>query len=50
MDFDNIFDGVLAQASLLHVPYSETKDIYKKIHRALKPDGIFYACYIMGMI
>ncbi|WP_341788315.1 MULTISPECIES: class I SAM-dependent methyltransferase [unclassified Rickettsia] len=48
MDFENIFDGVLAQASLLHVPYSETKDIYKKIHRALKPDGIFYACYTHG--
>ncbi len=48
MDFDQKFDGVWAQASLLHVPYNETRMIYQKIHRALKPGGVFYASYKYG--
>lgn len=48
INFEKMFDGVWAQASLLHVPYNETKDVYKKIHHALKPNGIFYACYTHG--
>ncbi|QQV74541.1 hypothetical protein H6P87_00075 [Rickettsia tillamookensis] len=48
MNFKELFDGVWAQATLLHVPYDETKDVYKKIHAALKPEGIFYASYGYG--
>lgn len=48
MDFDQVFDGVWAQASLLHVPYDETLSVYKMIHRSLKPNGIFYASYKYG--
>jgi SAM-dependent methyltransferase len=48
MDFDQVFDGVWAQASLLHVPYDETLNVYKMIHRSLKPNGIFYASYKYG--
>lgn len=48
MNFDEIFDGVWAQASLLHVPYQETSKVYESIYRALKPCGIFYASYKYG--
>ena len=48
MDFGNEFDGVWASLSLIHVPYTETKDVYKKIHQALKPGGFFYASYKYG--
>jgi SAM-dependent methyltransferase len=42
------FDGVWAQASLLHVPYEETGDVYEKIYHALKPGGVFFASYKYG--
>ncbi len=48
LDFSEAFDGVWAQASLLHVPYDETLSIYQKMHKALKPGGIFYASYKYG--
>lgn len=48
MNFDQEFDGVWAQASLLHVSYSETKSIYRRIYHALKTGGIFYASYKYG--
>ena len=31
LNFEGIFDGVWAQASLLHIPYERTREIYKKI-------------------
>ncbi len=46
--FQNEFDGVWANASLLHVPYQETAVVYQKIHQSLKPQGIFYASYKYG--
>jgi SAM-dependent methyltransferase len=48
ISFQNEFDGVWAQASLLHTPYHSTKNIYQKIYRALKSKGIFYASYKYG--
>ena len=48
MNFTQEFDGVWASLSLIHVSYAETQDVYKKIHRALKPGGIFYASYKYG--
>lgn len=48
MVFDQNFDGIWACASLLHVAYEETRDIFSKIRHALKPKGIFYASYKYG--
>lgn len=48
LDFNETFDGIWASASLLHVPYNETRSVYQKIHMALKPNGIFYASYKYG--
>lgn len=46
--FDKIFDGIWAQASLLHVPYEDTKKVYKNLANALKEKGVFYASYKYG--
>ncbi len=48
MSFNQEFEGVWANASLLHLPYGETKEVYRKIHEALLPNGIFYGCYKYG--
>ena len=42
LDFDEVFDGVWACASLIHVPEEELPGILKKIGQALKPGGIFF--------
>jgi SAM-dependent methyltransferase len=53
MLFDQIdayeaYDGVWASACLLHVPRDELAGILRKIHRALKPAGAFYASFKVG--
>ncbi len=41
-------DGVWASACLLHVPRDELAGVLGRIHRALKPGGVFYASYKIG--
>ncbi len=48
LDAREAYDGVWASACLLHVPREELAGILKRIHRALKPSGVFYASYKMG--
>lgn len=48
MPYENAFDAIWAQASLLHVPYAQTVQVFTNIHRALKPGGIFYGSYKYG--
>jgi SAM-dependent methyltransferase len=42
------FDGVWANACLLHVPRSELGQVLARIWRALKPGGHFYASFKAG--
>ncbi|MFT4007433.1 MAG: class I SAM-dependent methyltransferase [Lacrimispora sp.] len=48
MDFDNVFDGIWACASLLHTPKKELSDILTKIARALNDKGILYMSFKLG--
>ncbi|VIO74967.1 class I SAM-dependent methyltransferase [Bradyrhizobium ivorense] len=53
MRFDELedqeaYDGVWASACLLHVPRDELAGILGRIHRALRPGGLFYASYKIG--
>ena len=48
LDQQQAYDGVWASACLLHVPREELAGILSRIHRALKPDGLFYASYKIG--
>jgi SAM-dependent methyltransferase len=49
-DLDEVeaYDGVWANACLLHVPRPELADVLARIWRALKPAGVFYASYKEG--
>ncbi|MBJ7450384.1 MAG: class I SAM-dependent methyltransferase [Parachlamydiales bacterium] len=48
MNYDQEFDAIWAQASLLHVPYEELSAILDKMHQALKTDGYLYASFKYG--
>ena len=48
LDFDNVFDGIWACASLLHTPKKELSDILTKIARALNDKGILYMSFKLG--
>lgn len=42
------YDGIWACASLLHAPASDLVDILGRIHRALRPGGVFTASFKAG--
>ncbi|MGV2099569.1 class I SAM-dependent methyltransferase [Rhizobium sp. 21-4511-3d] len=42
------FDGVWAEASLLHVPRGELFDVFSRIHGALKPGAPLHASFKAG--
>ncbi|MBR0801546.1 class I SAM-dependent methyltransferase [Bradyrhizobium jicamae] len=48
LDEREAYDGVWASACLLHVPRDELAGILGRIHRALRPSGLFYASYKIG--
>jgi len=44
----DIYDGVWACSSILHLPYNELKGVMKKIAIALKEHGVFYTSFKYG--
>jgi SAM-dependent methyltransferase len=48
LDEHENFDAVYASASLLHAPRKNLPAILTRIHRALKPGGLFWASYKSG--
>ena len=48
LDAVEAYDGVWANACLLHVPRSELANVLARIWRALKPAGYFYASFKTG--
>jgi SAM-dependent methyltransferase len=46
--FDVRFDGVWANACLLHAPKASLPGIFEKIHRALRSGGVLYASFKTG--
>lgn len=48
MAFEEVFDGVWACASLLHVPRSEMDSVLFRFARALKHGGVLYASFKVG--
>ena len=48
LDDHAAYDGIWACASLLHVPAKRLGDILARIHRALRPGGIFTASFKAG--
>lgn len=48
LDETEAFDGVWANACLLHVPREQLANVLALIWRALKPGGVFFASYKEG--
>jgi SAM-dependent methyltransferase len=48
LDAVETYDGVWANACLLHVPRDQLANVLALIHRAIKPGGAFYASYKTG--
>jgi SAM-dependent methyltransferase len=48
MRFEHEFDGVWANASLLHVAKDALAQVFAKLHDALVPDGVLYASFKRG--
>ncbi|MGE0287770.1 MAG: class I SAM-dependent methyltransferase [Bradyrhizobium sp.] len=48
LDAVEVYDGIWANACLLHVPREQLSGVLALIHRALKPGGAFYASYKAG--
>ncbi len=48
LDYDGVFDGVWACASLLHVRKDEMNGILSRVSRALRPDGVLYISFKYG--
>jgi SAM-dependent methyltransferase len=46
--FEDEFDGIWACASLLHVPQDDIDDVFRRLSRALKRNGIIYASFKYG--
>jgi SAM-dependent methyltransferase len=48
LDDVEAFDGIWANASLLHVPRSALAHVLARVHRALKPNGLLFASFKSG--
>ncbi|CAN7144189.1 class I SAM-dependent methyltransferase [Neorhizobium sp. LjRoot104] len=48
IDVISEFDGIWANACLLHAPRAELSGILGRIHKALRPGGVFYASFKAG--
>ena len=48
IQFTNVFDGIWACASLLHVPRNKQENVLHRIATALKDEGILYASWKYG--
>jgi SAM-dependent methyltransferase len=48
LDEVEAYQGIYANASLLHAPRAALSDILGRIHHALRPDGLFWASYKAG--
>lgn len=48
LDEHGTYDGVWANACLLHVPRAALPGIIGRVHAALKPGGVFYASFKAG--
>lgn len=48
MDFDEVFDGIWACASLLHVPSDKIDDIFTKVMKSMKVNGVLFMSFRYG--
>ncbi|SES05969.1 class I SAM-dependent methyltransferase [Lachnobacterium bovis] len=48
LNVDDEYDGIWACSSILHLNRDNLKDVFQKMHKALKKDGIIYTSFKYG--
>lgn len=48
MEYESVFDGIWACASLLHTPIKELPEVIGRLHKALADGGVLYASFKYG--
>ena len=48
IEFIDLFDGIWASASLLHVPKEKLGDVLHRLNRALKKNGVLFMSFKYG--
>jgi SAM-dependent methyltransferase len=48
LEYEGVFDGIWACASLLHVPRGELEEGFRRLTRALRPGGVWYMSFKQG--
>lgn len=48
LEDEKIYDGIWACASILHLPKDELPDVFEKMVRSLKSDGVIYTSFKYG--
>lgn len=48
LDAENLYDGIWASASIMHLEYEKLKEVFPKMICALKPGGILYVNFKYG--
>lgn len=48
INYENIFDGIWACASLLHISSAHLNDVFKRCSKALKEKGVMYVSFKLG--
>lgn len=48
LEEENVYDGIWACSSILHLPYQELKSVLNKMAQALKENGIVYTSFKYG--
>ena len=48
LDLAELYDGIWAYSSLIHLTYDESKELLEKIHNLLRPGGILFLGLIEG--
>ena len=48
LDAEDLYDGIWASASIMHLEYEKLKEVFPKMIRALKKNGILYVNFKYG--
>lgn len=48
LDAENAYEGIWACASILHCPWQELRDVFGRMMKSLKKEGVIYSSFKLG--
>lgn len=48
LDDEDLYDGIFASASIMHLEYEKIRELFPKMIRAMKKDGVLYCSFKYG--